>query len=223
MTKRPGDTIQGLLKAVESYNDNPEELAWIQKAYDYAKKVHEGQKRLTGDDFILHPLAVASILTDTKADYTTICAALLHEVLDSVSYENLKNEFSEEIADLVDGISKINRLNFDNRSDNKEIAMQRKILVGLCKDVRVIIIKLADRLHNMQTLWIHSKEKQKEKAQETLDILTPIANRLGMSKIKGELEDLSLRYLKPEVYFSIVEELNHSKAERDAAVNYMLA
>lgn len=218
-------TIEGLLEIIEKYNPNKKELEEIKRAYAYAADVHYGVKRLTGEAYISHPLAVAYILTDIKADYSTISAALLHDVLEDsdVTYEELCNEFNSGIADLVDGVTKINKLNFDkNRSGNAEIATQRKILVGLCKDARVIIIKLADRLHNMQTLWVHSEEKQKQKAQETLDILTPIANRLGMSKIKGELEDLCLRYLKPDVYFSIVEELNQSKADRDAAVNYMM-
>ncbi len=216
------ESLETLIEIVKTYNDNEEELKTIEKAYHYAEKIHHGEKRLTGDDYISHPLAVAHILTEIHADYFTICASLLHDTLEDTTYEDIKQEFNVEIADLVDGITKINKLNFENRSGNSEIETQRKILVGLCKDVRVIIIKLADRLHNMRTLWIHSEERQKATAQETIDILTPIANRLGMSKIKGELEDLCLRYLQPDVYFSIVEELNKSKAERDEAVNYML-
>lgn len=225
MAKKEMETIEELLEKVETYNANPKELEMIKNAYAYAFDMHYGVKRLTGEDYICHPLAVASILTNIKADAATISAALLHDVLEDceVSYEELANEFGNEIADLVDGVTKINKLNFDkSKGGSAEIATQRKILVGLSKDVRVIIIKLADRLHNMRTLWVHSEEKQKRKAQETLDILTPIANRLGMSTIKGELEDLCLRYLKPDVYFFIVEELNHSKADRDAAVNYMM-
>lgn len=225
MTKvNVGLKYDDLIKRVKEYIDDKEELKLINKSYEYAKEKHFGIKRMTGEPYIEHPLQVALILTEINADAPTICAGLLHDVLEDcdVTKEEMALEFTDEIANLVDGVTKINRLNFDTaNSSNILIATQRKILVGLCEDVRVIIIKLADRLHNMRTLWVHTEEKQKEKAIETLEILTPIAHRLGMNKIKSELEDLSLRYYKPEVYYSIVEQLNQSKVERDKVVEEM--
>ena len=213
-----------LIDLASSYIDNKEDIKLIKKAYEYAREKHFGVKRMTGEPYIDHPLNVAYILAEINADAATICAGLLHDVLEDteVTKEEMTKKFNEEIADLVDGVTKINKLNFDGTLNSSTmIATQRKILVGLCEDARVIIIKLADRLHNMRTLWVHTEEKQKEKALETLEILTPIAHRLGMNKIKSELEDLSLRYLKPEVYYSIVEQLNQSKIERDNAVEDM--
>ena len=199
-------TIDDIIGAVSDYITDSKEIEKIKDAYNYAALKHFGQKRLTGEEYIEHPLNVAYILTDINADYQTICAALLHDVIEdcNVSEEEFKEHFGEEIFTLVDGVTKINKLNFSGDTEVM-IANHRKILVGLSKDVRVIIIKLADRLHNMRTLWVHSEAKQKEKAKETLDILTPIAHRLGMFKIKSELEDLSLRYYKPDVRDSIVE------------------
>ena len=211
--------IDDLIENVKTYNDSNEEIDKIKEAYNYASKMHFGVKRMTGEDYIEHPLNVAYILSGINADCATICAGLLHDVLEDcdVTKEQMSEMFGDEITNLVDGVTKINRLNFDT-ANSAMIANHKKILVGLCEDVRVIIIKLADRLHNMRTLWVHSEKKQKEKAKETLEILVPIAHRLGMNKIKSELEDLCLRYLKPDVYFSVVEKLNQSKAERDNSV-----
>ena len=197
-----------------------EDLAKVLKAFEYANEKHYGQKRLTGEDYINHPLEVAIILSTIKADYETICAGLLHDVLEDTetSYEDLEKTFGKVIANLVSGVTKINSISFNGYDSDASIANQRKILVGLTEDVRVIIIKLADRLHNMRTLWALPSEKQKAKAKETLDILVPIAHRLGMNNIKSELEELCLRYLKPEVYFDIVEKLNQTKSERDELV-----
>ncbi|MDD2378026.1 MAG: bifunctional (p)ppGpp synthetase/guanosine-3',5'-bis(diphosphate) 3'-pyrophosphohydrolase [Bacilli bacterium] len=212
-------TFDDLNDKLVTYVNDPEELALVTKAYMFAYEKHFGQKRLTGEEYINHPLHVAYILTGIYADTATICAALLHDVMEDceVSKEDMEAKFGEEITLLVNGVTKINRLNFvgDNES---MIANHRKILVGLSEDVRVIIIKLADRLHNLRTLWVLPEKRQKAKAKETLDILTPIAHRLGMSQIKSELEDLSLRYYKPDVYFGIVEKLNQSKTERDNTV-----
>ena len=219
-----GLKYEDLIKKVKIYINEEENIKLIKSAYEYAKEKHFGVKRMTGEDYIEHPLNVAYILAEINADTATICAGLLHDVLEDteVTKEELAASFTEEIANLVDGVTKINALNFDgNLGSSTMIATQRKILVGLCEDVRVIVIKLADRLHNMRTLWVHTEEKQKEKAHETLELLTPIAHRLGMNKIKGELEDLSLRYLKPEIYYSIVEQLNQSKVERDKVVEEM--
>jgi len=194
-------------------------LELIKTAYLFASDKHFEQKRLTGEDFIIHPLNVACILTEIYADSATICAGLLHAVIEEgkATREEIKENFGDEIASLVAGVTKINKLKFTGDTE-AVIANHRQILVGLCEDVRVIIIKLADRLHNMRTFWVLPEKEAKEKAKETLDILTPIAHRLGISSIKSELEDLSLRYYKPDVYFEIVENLNQTKAERDNLV-----
>lgn len=223
MTKKNvGLTIDDLINNVNKYIQNEESLTMIIKAYEYAAKMHFGTKRLTGEDYIEHPLNVAYILSEMEADAATICAALLHDVIEdcNATKGEISDLFGMEVANLVDGVTKINKINFET-SNASVIATQRKILVGLCEDVRVIFIKLADRLHNMRTLWVHNEKKQKEKAKETLEILTPIAHRLGMNSIKSELEDLSLRYYKPDVYFDIVKELNQTKTERDEAVLQM--
>jgi len=217
-------SIDDLIEKVSIYDDNKDDLKLIRTAYEYACKKHFSQKRITGDDYITHPLNVAWILTDVKADGKAISAALLHDTIEDSdsTFEEISNLFGQEVATIVDGVTKINRLNFS--SDSEQMAAnQRKILVGLSSDVRVLIVKLADRLHNMRTLYVLSEAKQKRKAKETLEILTPVAHRLGIYKIKSELEDLSLRYSNPTAYFDIVEKLNVKKSERDAAVGKMLS
>src|SRR5574344_218527 len=208
-----------LERQLKTYVTNQDELNQIKEAYNYASKFHFGQKRLTGEDYIVHPISVALILADINADTPTICAALLHDVLEDTicTEEEMQTKFGDEVTKLVEGVTKINNLSFKDGNE-AEIANQRKILVGLTEDVRVIIIKLADRLDNMRTLWVHPEDKQKRKARETLDILVPIAHRLGMNQIKSELEELCLRYLKPDVYFDVVEKLNQNKKERDNLV-----
>lgn len=217
-------TIEDLLEQVKTYNNNEEDLKLIKSAYDYAYKKHFGQKRISGDDYITHPLNVAWILTEINADAYAISAALLHDTIEDSdsTKEDIEAHFGSTVALLVDGVTKINKIKFS--SETEQIAAnQRKILVGLSEDVRVIIIKLADRLHNMRTLYVMSEEKQKRKAKETLEILTPIAHRIGIYKIKSELEDLSLRYLKPDAYYDVVEKLNIKKTARDEAVNKMMS
>lgn len=216
-------TIDDLIEKFKMYNTNEEDIKLIRDAYNYAYKKHFGQKRISGDDYIYHPLNVALILTEISADAECMAAALLHDTIEDsdATYEEIKSLFGSEVALLVNGVTKINKLNFTSESDATS-AYQRKILVGLSEDPRVIIIKLADRLHNMRTIDVLSEEKQKKKAKETLEILTPVAHRLGIYKIKSELEDLSLRYLKPDAYFDIVEKLNLKKTERDEAVNKMM-
>ena len=216
-------TIEDLIEKVKTYNTNEKDIELINKAFDYAYKKHFGQKRISGDEYITHPLNVAMILTDINADATCLAAALLHDTIEDSdsTKEEVTKLFGADVALLVDGVTKINRLHFSNAGEQMA-ANQRKILVGLSEDVRVIIIKLADRLHNMRTLYVMPEERQKKKARETLEILTPVADRLGINKIKSELEDLSLRYLKPDVYFDIVEKLNAKKTEMDEDVNDML-
>ena len=212
--------FEQLYKKLQKYIKNTEELEEIKKAYLFANEKHKGQKRISGENYIIHPLNVAYILSDIHADSKTIEAALLHDTIEDcdVTKEELEEKFGQEVAKLVESITKINKLNFSGDTDAM-IANQRKILVGLTEDVRVIILKLADRLHNMRTLWALSEKRQKANAKETLDIFTPIAHRLGINSIKSELEDLSLRYLKPDVYYQIVEKLNKTKIERD---NYIV-
>lgn len=216
-------TIEELLEKVSSYMSSKKDIDLIKKAYDYAKEKHFGQKRITGEDYIQHPLNVALILTSINADAKCIAAALLHDTIEDCDStpEEIKQLFDSDVAMLVNCVTKINKINFNSASE-QIAANQRKILVGLSEDVRVIIIKLADRLHNMRTLYVLSEEKQKRKARETLEILTPVAHRLGINKIKSELEDLSLRYLKPDAYYDIVEKLNKKKTERDESVGKML-
>lgn len=212
-------TFEQFFDAVRSYIDDEKELEIVKKAYEFAKITHTGEKRRTGEDYITHPLNVAYILTKIHSDYETLCAGLLHDVIkmDNVEEEVLVNEFGTNIAKLVKEVTKINKLSFSADSEY-QINYYKKILVGLCEDVRVIIVKLADRLHNMRTLWAIPENKQKEKAKETLEILAPIAHRLGIHYLKSELEDLSLRYYKPDVYYDIVTRLNNSKKERDDAI-----
>ena len=219
----PNITFDELYDNVKTYITDEDELKQLSSAYMFAYEKHFGQKRLSGEAYITHPLNVAYILSEINADCATLCAALLHDTIEDcdVTEEELEKKFGHEIASLVNGVTKINKLKFT--CDNEAvIANHRKILVGLCEDVRIIILKLADRLHNLRTIWILSEKSQKANARETLDILTPIAHRLGINKLKSELEDLSLRYLKPEAYFDIVEKLNQTKAERDRIVNEMM-
>lgn len=200
-----------------------DEIEIIEKAIDYACSKHEGQYRKTGEEYIIHPLSVAIILTTIKADKDTIIASLLHDVLEDTPTpkEELENLFGKTVANLVDGVTKINSINVS--TENEYLTnYYKKIIVGMSEDVRVIIIKLADRLHNMRTLYAIPVDRQKLKAKETLEILAPIAHRLGMHKIKSELEDLSLKYSKPDVYYDVVEKLNNTKIEREECVSKMM-
>lgn len=207
------------LKELLKHYIKDEDMVLIDDCYQFALKCHAGQRRITGEDYIYHPISVAYILGTINADKETIAAALLHDVLEdcNISREEMEEMFGKEITKIVYGVTKINKLNFNDESEVL-IANHRKIIVGLAEDVRVIILKLADRLNNLRTLWALPEAKQKKKAKETLEILTPIADRLGMNKMKSEMEDLALRYLKPDTYFDILEKLNQTKAEREALV-----
>lgn len=192
-----------------------ETLDKIKEAYLYALKEHEGLKRLSGDDYITHPLHVANILTDLNVDDVTIIASLLHEVLNNgknATIEEIEEKFGSEVAKIVNSVSKINKLELVDETESSAIYL-RKVLVGLAEDPRVLYIKLADRLHNMRTNWAIREEKQKEKAKETMSVLVPIAHRLGINSIKAELEDICLRILKPDVYNDILEKLNKTALE----------
>ena len=216
-------TLDDLIEKAKVYIKSDEDIELIKKAYLFASKAHAGQLRLTGDDYMLHPLNVALILTEIYADAQTLSAALLHDVINfaNVTIEEIEKEFGPEMKELVDGISRINKLSLS--ADNEAlVSYHKKILVGLSGDVRIIILKIADRLHNMRTLWAIPENKRKEKAKETLEILVPIAHRLGINHIKSELEDLSLKYWKPDVYNDILEKLSESRAELDKSVDKMM-
>ena len=219
--KKEISTLDELIEAA-SYITNADEIDTIKKAYEFAYNVHKGEKRLSGDDYILHPLNVAYILTSLYADSDTLATALLHDVIHkgNNTIEEVQKNFSKEISTLVEGITTINKLSLSAENESM-VNYYKKILVGLTEDVRIIIIKLAERCHNMRTLWAIPKEKQRLKAKETLEILAPIAHRLGLSYIKAELEELSLKYYKPEAFDQIEEELNSTKEERDKSVEEM--
>ncbi len=207
-------TYDELYQKIKKIIKKDAELDIIHHAYDFALEYHAGKKRLNGDDYITHPMEVANILIDLNVDYVTLAAALLHETINhtDATYAQIEEEFGTEIAKIVNSVSKINRLEL---SDNKDAtaAYLRKVLVGLSEDVRVLFIKLADRLHNMRTLYALSLEEQKAKANETTAVLIPIAHRLGINSIKSELEDWCLRYTKPDVYNDILDKLDASRDE----------
>jgi len=203
-------TFEELMPSLQS-RDN---FDVIKKAYEYACAEHKGMKRLSGEDFITHPLEVTKILLDLNVDDTTIIASLLHEVINNgnTTYDDLAQMFGEDVAMIVQSVSKINKLELPDDNESSALYL-RKVLVGLAEDVRVLYIKLADRLHNMRTNWAIKPEKQKQKANETMNVLVPIAHRLGINSIKSELENLSLYYLKPDVYNDILEKLNNTVEE----------
>ena len=211
---------------LEKYRDegaSEERLNKITEAYNFALGKHKDKKRKSGEDFINHPLSVAKILCDINVDDTTIIAALVHETISEsdATLEELESNFGTDVKVIVDSLTKINRLKLSDDSESSSIYL-RKILVGLSEDARVLIIKLADRLHNMRTLSSLPPEKQKQKATETMNVLIPIAHRLGINSIKSELEDLSLRYSKPEVYESILEKLDGTREELNKVLNDMI-
>jgi len=212
-------TIEEILEKVKGYIDSEEQIEVIERAYLFAKNKHEGQYRKSGESYIYHPMNVALILTTIYADFETISAGFLHDVLEDCDCtdQEMENEFGSNITKLVQGVTKLSRIHFSTENEYL-IDYYKKIIVGMSEDVRVIIIKLCDRLHNMRTLWAIPEERQKVKAHEALDILAPIASHLGIHKIKSELEDLSLRYLKPDVFYDIAEKLNKTKIERDKTV-----
>ncbi len=216
---RDNVTFDEVLEKLSSYITDSEQLNIIKKAYEFALNKHDGQTRLSGDPFITHPLNTADILASVYADYETIAGGILHDVLSKsdCTVPELEDNFGRSITLLVQGVTKLNKIHFSTENDYL-IDYYKKIIVGMSEDVRVIIIKLASSLHNMRTLWALDSAHQKEKAEEALDILAPLAHHIGIHKIKSELEDLALRYLKPDVFYDIAEKLNQTKIERDKTV-----
>ena len=202
-------TIEEILDNAHEYIEDEEQLSVIKRAYLFAKEKHQGQYRKSGEAYIYHPMNVALILTTIYADFETIAAGLMHDVLEDCdcSPEEMEEKFGKTITKLVQGVTKLSKIHFSTENEYL-IDYYKKIIVGMSEDVRVIIIKLADRLHNMRTLWAIPEDRQKVKAKESLEILAPIADHLGIHKIKSELEDLALRYLKPDVFYDIAERLN---------------
>ncbi|MGN0495783.1 MAG: RelA/SpoT family protein [Lachnospiraceae bacterium] len=212
----PEELYQTLIEKVLEYHPNTD-ISMIEKAYHIAKKAHEGQFRKSGEPYIMHPLCVAIILAELELDKETIVAGILHDVIEDtiMTSEEIEKEFSPEILLLVDGVTKLTKLNFQADKVEMQAENLRKMFLAMAKDIRVILIKLADRLHNLRTLQYQSPAKQIEKARETMDIYSPIAHRLGISKIKVELDDISLSYLEPEKFKELKTEIDDRLEERE--------
>jgi len=212
-------TIENVIQNVIQYDPHAD-INLIKQAYDYASRAHAGQKRISGEPYIIHPLEVAIILTGIEMDTASICAALLHDIIEdtSITYSDVLEKFGKEIALLVDGVTKLSRINFKSKED-AQVGNLRKMFIAMAKDIRVILIKLADRMHNMRTLNYHSERKQKEIATETMEIFAPLAHRLGIFKFKWELEDLAFAYLDPEMYYEIAKRLKKKRKDRENYVH----
>lgn len=213
--------VKDLLKKFNEYSQ--EGSKEILTAYRYAEKLHEGQFRQSGEPYIMHPLNVAYILAEMHADKDTICAGLLHDTLEdtNTTKEDIAHYFNQDVANLVDGVTKISKMNFSSKQA-QNYANTRKIITGITEDVRIIIIKLADRLHNMRTLEYKSEFKQKENSLETMEIFVPLAYYIGAYRIKSELEDISLKYLKPDMYEKILEKKLKVEINSKDIINEML-
>ena len=227
--KAPGDyespdrLYDILIARIRKYHPSTD-VTMIKKAYDLAQEAHGDQCRKSGEPYIIHPLWVAIILADLEMDKETIAAGILHDVVEDtqISEEEIRRDFGDDVALLVDGVTKLGRLSYSSDKLDVQAENLRKMFLAMAKDIRVIIIKLADRLHNLRTLQFMKPAKQKEKAKETMDIYAPIAQRLGISKIKTELDDLALKYFQPEVFFDLVEQINTRKMEREEFVQQIV-
>lgn len=216
-------TIEDILAKIKA-NQSDAPLLLVEKAYQMAQNAHKGQLRVSGEEYICHPLGVANILADLQIDAVTISAGLLHDVVEDtdVTLEMLEKEFGKEIAMLVDGVTKLNRIEYKSKEE-QQLENYRKMFLAMAKDIRVVLIKLADRLHNMRTLKYMASHKQQEISRETLEIFAPLAHRLGMSNIKWELEDLSFRFLEPEKYYKLVEQVKQKRKEREEIITEAIA
>lgn len=213
--------IHGLLSKIDKAGNIDKEV--IIKAYNLASEAHKGQMRLSGEPYVIHPIEVASILVDIGMDTNTIAAALLHDVVEDsdFTYEDIEREFGTEVAELVEGVTKLGKIEFKSKEEEQADNV-RKMVLAMAKDIRVVLIKLADRLHNMRTLRFKSPEKQKEKAKEVFDIYAPLAHRLGLFRIKWELEDLAFRYLNPSEYYDLVDQIAEKRKEREEYIQRVM-
>ena len=208
---------------LEEQHRTPEDIAQIEKAFQFAKKLHQGQYRVSEEPYIIHPVEVVKILVNLRADSHTLMAGFLHDILEDTDTqpEELKELFGEDVLTLVQGVTKLGKLKFKSKEE-RQAENFRRLFIAMANDVRIIFLKLADRLHNMRTLNFMAPAKQQRIAQETLDIFAPLANRLGVGKIKAELEDLSLKYLHPDKYYEIAQLVSQKKVERDSTVKLLI-
>jgi len=218
----PAVRLEDIVERLQNYHPDTD-VDLLRRAYIFSARAHQGQTRLSGESYLNHPIEVAAILADLKLDAVTVAAGLLHDTIEdtSATTEEVRSVFGDEVAGLVDGMTKLSRMELQSR-EQREAENFRKMIVAMANDIRVILIKLADRLHNMRTLKFLPPEKQKRIAQETLDIYAPLANRLGISKIKIELEDLSFKYLYPDEYNDLVQKVTKRRVEREAYVNELI-
>ena len=223
MTKPKPITIDDIVSEVK-WTQPGANVDLISRAYELAREAHEGQKRASGEEYIIHPLHVAYILSDMHLDEAAISAALLHDVVEDTTFtiEEMQEKFGDEVAMLIDGVTKLGKIEYKSKEE-QQLENYRKLFLAMAKDLRVILIKLADRLHNMRTLKYMRADKQKRIARETIEIYAPLANRLGISNIKCELEDLCLRYLEPEIYYDLVENVKQKRQERQAFIDDAMA
>jgi RelA/SpoT family (p)ppGpp synthetase len=217
------DTYKALKEILTEQKRSQEDINEVEKAYKFAKKTHSGQFRVSGEPYIIHPVEVARILASLEVDVHTLVAAFLHDVLEDTdtSPETIKEMFGDDVLNLVQGVTKLGKLKFKSKEE-RQAENFRRLFIAMANDIRVIFLKLADRLHNMRTLNFMTPEKQKKIARETLDIFAPLANRLGIYTIKAELEDLSLKYLEPEKYYEIAQLVAQTKAGREETVNELI-
>ena len=213
------ETFENLISKVKANNPNAD-TEKIRRAYELACDAHKDQKRISGTPYITHPLAVATIVADMQMDVDSVCAALLHDVVEDTAYsiDDIKERFGEQVALLVDGVTKLDKISFSSKEE-RDMENLRKMFLAMAADIRVIIIKFADRMHNLRTLISMSEDKQREKARETLSVFAPLAHRLGMYKIKWELEDLSLKYIDPIAYYEIMKGINQKRQEREKFID----
>ena len=218
----PAVRLEDIVERVQNYNPDAD-VDLLRRAYIFSARAHQGQTRLSGESYLNHPIEVAAVLAGLKLDAATVAAGLLHDTIEDTTAtpEEIREMFGAEVAGLVDGMTKLSRMELQSREE-REAENFRKMIVAMAKDIRVILIKLADRLHNMRTLNHLSPEKQKRIAQETLDIYAPLANRMGISKIKIELEDLSFKYLNPEAYQNVVQKVTQRRIERETYINELI-
>ncbi|RYD03968.1 hypothetical protein N752_17960 [Desulforamulus aquiferis] len=204
------------------YNPSAD-IAFLRKAYNFAENAHKGQKRISGEDYIVHPLAISIILAELQLDLQTVAAGLLHDVVEDtgITLADIESSFGPEVANMVDGVTKLGKLQFQTKEE-RQAENLRKMFLAMAKDIRVILIKLADRLHNLRTLQFQSERKQKEVAEETLVFFAPLAHRLGIYKIKWELEDLSFRYREPEQYQRMKVQIAKSRGKREEYIQEVI-